>query len=267
MVQSHRSAAGFRTGVSYSKDMASGTVMSGFPELDRYTRGFPAGTLSVIAARPAMGKTELVLEMAAKIAENGTKVFLFSCDHTEGEIAAMLRLKTEDCSIPMSICSGVCDAGEITDIAEREAKGGIIIIDGLQYIYADCPDARIFVPGSQKAVFREDAKVLFMLRNLARRTGIPVIVTSGLPRCIERRRDRRPRVRDLLRRHLFPHADTVIALYRDDYYQGISEQESTDVELIILRNRNGPSCCTVTLEWDAEERRLMEKGAGSEKRN
>ncbi len=215
---------------------------TGFEALDRRTTGFNAGDLVIIAARPAMGKTALVLNMALKNVEAGKGVIFFSLEMPAEQL--MLRMLSAKTSIPLqnlrkgdlddqqwSNLSGafddlntkklfVDDGGSVNinqlrarvrKLAQNESNNiKLVIIDYLQLMQGT----------GNKDRHQEVSDISRGLKMLAREMKIPIIALSQLNRGLESRPDKRPMLSDLRESGAIEQdADIIMFVYRDDVYK------------------------------------------------
>jgi len=246
---------------------------SGFKDLDELTGGFQPGNLVIIAARPSMGKSALVTNMAENAAiEHNAPVALFSLEMSETElaqrfVASQARIKGEElrkgrvaehkwakiiaasqrlAKAPLYIDDS-SDAGllEIRAKARRlhQQHGlGLIIVDYLQLMR---PDGRTENRVEQIGQMSRGLKIL------ARELDCPVIALSQLNRGVEQRTDKRPVLSDLRESgSIEQDADLVAFIYRDEYYDKESEREG-EADIIIAKHRNG-AIGEVTLTFQKE---------------
>jgi replicative DNA helicase len=239
-------------------------VPSGFKGLDRLTSGLQPSDLIVIAARPAMGKTSLVLDIARNIAvDAGKAVAIFSLEMSKIQIAQRLlsseaRVPSQKLRNPARLsdrdhanlvnATGILskakvfvdDTANIT-IMEIRAKArrliareqlGLIVVDYLQLIHGG---------GRSESRQQEISEISRSLKILGRELGVPVIAVSQLSRAVENRTDdRRPRLSDLRESGAIEQdADIVMFVYRDEKYNPDSEDKGK-AEIIIGKHRNGP---------------------------
>ncbi|MDP1808642.1 MAG: replicative DNA helicase [Actinomycetota bacterium] len=240
-------------------------LATGFPDLDKYTSGFQPSDLIVIAARPAMGKTSFVLDVARNVALGSDKVVaLFSLEMSKLQIAQRLlsseamvqsqrlrspaRLSDRE-SQQLVAATGklskarifIDDTANIT-IMEIRAKArrlisrenvGLIIVDYMQLIQGS---------GRSESRQQEISEISRALKILGRELEVPVIAVSQLSRAVENRtEDRRPRLSDLRESGAIEQdADLVIFIYRDERYNPDSEDKGK-AEIIIGKHRNGPT--------------------------
>jgi replicative DNA helicase len=241
---------------------------SGFADLDEITGGFQPGNLIIIAARPSMGKSALVTNMAENVAldvKQPRPVALFSLEMSEAELAQRFiasqasikgddlrkgRLKEERKWKRVLDVAGAYDQAplyvdESSDIGILEVRAkarrlhqqcqdqgglGLIIVDYLQLMR---PDARIENRVQQVGEMSRGLKIL------ARELEVPVIALSQLSRGVESRTDKRPMLSDLRESgQIEQDADLVMFIYRDDYYNEDSERPG-EADLLIAKHRNG----------------------------
>jgi replicative DNA helicase len=237
-------------------------ISSGFKSFDNMTSGFHDSDLVILAARPSMGKTAFVLNLALYAAlEQQKGVLVFSLEMSNSQI--FQRLLAIESKIPISkIRNGFIDEREwgqlglasgrlansniqiadvpnvtvleIRAIARRAKAAGkldMILIDYLQLI-----------KGSSKGDNRQQevSDISRALKGIARELNVPVIALSQLSRAPEQRADRRPMLSDLRDSGAIEQdADMVMFLYRDEYYNEDSEFKGI-AEVIIGKQRNGP---------------------------
>jgi replicative DNA helicase len=245
---------------------------SGFADLDAVTGGFQPGNLIIIAARPAMGKSALVTNMAENVALNKERprpVALFSLEMSEAELAQrfiasqasikgddlrkgrlkdeakwkrVLRTAAEYDSAPLFVDDssdvGLMDirakARRLHQQTQSEYGGlGLVIIDYLQLMRADTRlDSRVLQVGEMSRG----------LKILARELEVPVIALSQLSRAVEQRSttDKKPQLSDLRESgSIEQDADLVMFIYRDEYYFPETTEKPGEGELIIAKHRNG----------------------------
>jgi replicative DNA helicase len=236
---------------------------SGFKDLDEITGGFQPGNLIILAARPSMGKSALVTNMAENAAlEHGKPVALFSLEMSEAElaqrfVASQARIRGEELRKGrvaenrwpkiLEACQRLSDAPLYVDdssdigILELRAKArrlhqqsenglGLIILDYLQLMRADSRiENRVEAVGQMSRG----------LKILARELEVPVIALSQLSRAVEQRHEKKPILSDLRESgNIEQDADLVMFIYRDEYYDRESEREG-EADIIIAKHRNG----------------------------
>jgi replicative DNA helicase len=238
-------------------------VPSGFRDLDKVTGGFQKGNLIVIAARPAMGKSALVTNIADHVAsKHGTPAAFFSLEMSEAELAHRFiatearissdrlrrgRVSERDwpgvvraCNVLEKSPLWIDDSSDL-GLLDLRAKArrlhasegdlGVIIVDYIQLMRPEDP--------RQNRV-EQVGQISRGLKILAREIDVPVIALSQLSRAPEQRPDKRPILSDLRESgNIEQDADLVAFLYRDEYYDPESEDQGK-AELIIRKHRNGP---------------------------
>lgn len=263
---------------------------SGFTRLDKLTGGFNAGDLIIAAARPGMGKTSLVLNMAVNVAlpqlvesenpddpesgvpgdarqESGAGVAVFSLEMPKEQLAA--RLLCSEARVDVSkLRTGFLQrddwtrltkaAGELAKLpiwiddtsdlsilelrakvrriqAMHTGKLGLVVIDYLQ-----------LMTGNPKVTSREQqiSEISRNLKKLAKDLSVPVIALSQLNRAVETRgtKDKRPQLSDLRESGAIEQdADTILFIYREEYYNKEDPAAEGLAELILAKQRNGPT--------------------------
>jgi replicative DNA helicase len=249
--------------LSVLKTALTGTP-SGFKDLDEKTGGFQPGNLVIIAARPSMGKSALVANMAENAVLAGHPVALFSLEMSESElaqrfVASQARIKGEDLRRGrvaehrwpkiLEACQRLGDAplyvddSSDTGVLEVRAKSrrlhhqikgglGLIIVDYLQLMrHEGRVDSRVEQVG----------QISRGLKGLARELNVAVIALSQLSRAVEQRGgDKKPVLSDLRDSGAIEQdADLVMFIYREEYYDKDSERPG-EADIIIAKHRNGP---------------------------
>jgi len=246
-----------------NKGMTTG-ISSGFKHFDEMTNGFHASDLVILAARPAMGKTAFVLNMALTAAiEEKKSVMIFSLEMSNSQLLQRFlsakgkvplgRLKNgflqDDDWVKLGHASSklsesdiqIADMPNITVLeiramarrAKAAGKLDMIIIDYLQLIKGRDKN------GESRQ--QEISDISRALKIIARELNVPVIALSQLSRGPEQRPDKRPMLSDLRDSGAIEQdADMVVFLYRDDYYNEESEDKGL-AEVIIGKQRNGPT--------------------------
>ncbi len=253
---------------------------TGFVELDRMTSGLHAGELIIIAARPSMGKTALSLNIAAHMAMRAKKtVAYFSVEM--GKESVMMRLlaseakismgeirngRIQDSSWPKLIQSAgsiseaplfIDDTSGISPFEIRARCRRLKATHGLDCImidYLQLMDLKLKVESRERAV----SEISKSLKAIAKEMQIPVIALAQLNRGVESRSDRRPMLSDLRESgSIEQDADVIMMLYRDDYYEKDDVDKAGHAEIIIGKQRNGPTG-TVKLQFDAKYNRFRD---------
>jgi replicative DNA helicase len=259
---------------------SQGTVTglpTGFTDFDEMTAGLQPSDLIVLAARPAMGKTTLALNMAEYAALKSKKaVVVFSMEMSASQLAFRLissigrinagRLKTgqledEDWSrvtMAMKMLSEskifIDDEPALSPAKllskarrlKREHDLGLVVVDYLQLMQ---------VPGNSENRATEISEISRSLKALAKELHVPVIALSQLNRGLESRTDKRPVMSDLRESGAIEQdADIILFIYRDDYYNKDSNDKGL-AEVIISKHRNGATG-TVKLKFFGEYTRF-----------
>ncbi len=247
-------------------------VASGFADLDHHTTGFQATELIILAARPSMGKTALVCNIADAVArKSGKSVLLFSLEQSNLELAErflalsaringhdlragnlteaqhdrLVQASDDLTRLPLFIDDRPARTmTQISAIARRQHRKnplGIIMIDYLQLIEPEEKNA----PREQQI-----AQISRRLKFLAKELHVPVIALAQLNRGVELREDKRPRLADLRESGAIEQdADMVMFLHRPDAYD--PEDRPGEAEIIIAKHRNGPTGL-IRLTWRKE---------------
>lgn len=247
-------------------------IPTGFTDLDYKLSGLQPSDLILIAARPSMGKTAFVLNIAqhVAIAKHVTTV-IFSLEMSKVQLVNRLlslesgveaqNIRTGDISdnqwgklvegaevigrSPLIIDdTPAITIGELRSKCRKyklEKNLGLIIIDYLQLMSGN---------GKTDSRQQEISDISRALKSLARELNVPVIALSQLSRAVEKRDDKRPIMSDLRESGAIEQdADVVMFIYREDYYNRDLEAEKRDIsEIIIAKQRNGP-IGTVRLAW------------------
>lgn len=244
--------------------------------LDKLLNGLQKSDLILLAARPSMGKTALALNIARNAASLDKKVAIFSLEMSKGQLAKRL----------LSTASGVnsqkLNTGEISDEdmnsllhAADELSGLTMYIDdtpgesllemrskirrlahevGLDLIVIDY--LQLMQGGKQENRQQEISEISRNLKALAREMDVPILALSQLSRSVELRAEKKPQLSDLRESgSLEQDADIVMFLYRDEYYNRDEENNQNIAELIIAKNRNGPTTA-LNLYFDKETMRF-----------
>jgi replicative DNA helicase len=241
-------------------------VPTGFIDLDRMTAGLQPGDLVVLAARPSMGKTAFAINIAEHVALNeGLPVAVFSMEMGAAQLAvrivgsigrinqghlrtgkltddewprlteAIERLRTV--SLHIDETPGLTPSelrANARRLARQCGKLGLIVVDYLQLMSGTTSD------GENRAT--ELGEISRGLKMLAKELQCPVIALSQLNRSVEQRTDKRPMMSDLRESGAIEQdADIIMFIYRDEYYTKDACKEPGVAEIIIGKQRNGPT--------------------------
>jgi replicative DNA helicase len=261
-------------------------VPTGFVDLDEMTRGLQGGDLIIVAARPSMGKTSLVLNIAQYVAALGDQVVGFFSLEMSKE-ALFLRLLTSEAQIDghrlMSGAIGGNDYHRISHALEKLNAMKLFIDDtanvgvlemrakarrlqsehGLNLLVVDYIQ---LMSGRGRFENRtlELASISRSMKGLAKELNVPIVVLSQLSRAPEARSDHRPQLSDLRESGaLEQDADVVVLIYRDDVYnRDPNSPDAGTAELILAKQRNGPTG-VVRLAFLREQTRFANLAQGS----
>lgn len=255
-------------------------IATGFSHLDKMTSGLQNGELTILAARPSMGKTALSLNIAQHIALKEKKTVAYFSLEMSRE-AMMMRLLSSEARVNMrNIQSGkVADnawpklieaAGHVSEapiyIDESSGLGpyeirsrcrrlkaqhglDVIMIDYLQLMK---------MKEKTESREREVAEISRTLKSIAKELQVPVIALAQLNRGVEGRTEKRPMLSDLRESgSIEQDADVIMMLYREDYYDKDDPEKQGNAEIIIGKQRNGPTG-VVKLKFEAEYSRFKD---------
>ncbi len=255
-------------------------IPTGFRDLDNMLAGLPKSDLFILAARPSMGKTAFVLNLAHKIAtEAKESVLIFSLEMGKEQLVDRLlamesgvdawALRTgkltdndferlgeamgtlSEAKIYIDDTPGITVA-DLRTKARREAHSGhvgLIIVDYLQLMSGG---SRFGGDGNR---VQEISEISRGLKGVARELNVPVISLSQLSRSVENRSPQIPQLADLRESgSIEQDADVVAFLYREDYYNPESERKNI-MDVLIKKHRNGPTGA-VELYFDRDKQRI-----------
>ena len=245
-------------------------IPTGFIDLDYKTSGFQPSDLILIAARPSMGKTAFVLNVAQHMAfKEGKTVAIFSLEMSKEQLVNRLF------SLESKVDSQALRTGNLTDEDWAKLIEGAAVVGKSNLIIDDTPGISIAELRSKCRKFKlehdlgiiiidylqlmsggkhsesrqqEISEISRSLKAVARELNVPVVALSQLSRAVEQRPDHRPMLSDLRESGAIEQdADVVMFLYRDDYYNKDTDKKNI-AEVIIAKQRNGP-IGTVELVW------------------
>lgn len=259
---------------SGTDDQVTG-LATGYPALDNLTTGFHGGEMIIVAARPAVGKTAFVLNIAQRVAvaDPGLPVVIFSLEMPDTALVNRM-LAAEGNINSQHMRTGSLDPEEWNSLAvamgslsktkifiddtpgikvneirsklrrlqKKEGQIGLVIIDYLQLIEGSGSEGRQ----------QEVSAISRSIKKMAMELDTPVIALSQLSRSVEQRQDKRPMLSDIRESgSIEQDADIVAFLYRDDYYRENEDDDSPqdprdeeqqdvgEIEVIIEKNRSG----------------------------
>ncbi len=253
-------------------------LTTGFADLDEKTAGLQKSNLIIVAARPAMGKTAFVLNLAQNAAlKADAKILIFSLEMSKEELG-MRMLSSDTCIDLAKLKMGDLNRGEWEDLyigIDRLTKAGIYIDDtpgislmemknkcrrlkaekGLDLIIVDYLQ---LMEAKAESRQQEISKLSRSLKILAKEMDCPVIVLSQLSRAVEQRIEKKPQLSDLRESGAIEQdADLVMFLYRDEYYNPETDKPNT-CEVILAKHRGG-STGTVELAWLGKYTKFADK--------
>jgi replicative DNA helicase len=246
-------------------------IATGFVDLDFRTAGLQPSDLILIAARPSMGKTAFVLNIAQYVAfHEDMCTAIFSLEMSKEQLVNRLF------ALEARVDAQALRTGDLSDADWEKLVEGAGVIGNSKLIIDDTPGISIAELRSKcrKYKLEHDLKLVIIdylqlmsgsgrssdsrqqeisdisrsLKALARELNVPVVALSQLSRAVEQRPDHRPMLSDLRESGAIEQdADVVMFIYRDDYYNHDSDMKGIS-EIIIAKQRNGP-IGTVNLVW------------------
>ena len=245
-------------------------VATGFYDLDFKTSGMQPADLVLIAARPSMGKTAFVLNIAQHVAFRlNETVAIFSLEMSKEQLVNRM-FSLESNVDAQNLRNGTLSDAEWEKLIESAGvigKSNLIIDDtagiSISELRSKCRKFKLehnlkmiiidylqLMSGSGRSESRQQeiSEISRSLKSLARELNVPVLALSQLSRAVEQRPDKRPMMSDLRESGAIEQdADVIMFIYRDDYYNKDSEKKGIS-EIIIGKQRNGP-IGTVELVW------------------
>ena len=237
-------------------------INTGYKDLNRMTAGFQRSDLILLAARPAMGKTALALNIAMNAAKSGASVAMFSLEMSKEQYIQRLisleslvessklrtgALEDDDWLSLANVMNSISSANMFIDdtasisLFDLISKCRRLKIDkGLDLVIIDYLQLMSYGSKSESRQ-QEISSISRGLKQLARELNCPVLALSQLSRAVEQRPDRRPILSDLRESGAIEQdADVVMMLYRDEYYHKEESEKKGIAEVIIAKHRNGP---------------------------
>jgi replicative DNA helicase len=262
-------------------------VATGFDDLDRKTRGLQPGDLVIVAARPSMGKTSLVLNLCQHVATHGGVAGFFSLEMSKEQL--FMRMLASEARIDtyrlLSGQIGQKEYGQISHALQTLSEAQLFIDDtagigvmemrakarrlqaehGLHLLAVDYVQ---LMTGRGRFENRtlELASISRSIKGLAKELSVPIVVLSQLSRAPEARSDKRPQLSDLRESGaLEQDADVVCLIFREEMYKlGDDPSENDGVaEIIIAKQRNGPTG-TIKLAFLREQTRFANLARGQD---
>lgn len=279
----------FKSAVHEILDHVEGVIMgekefaglpTGFRDIDNLLKGLKRGSLTYVAARPGMGKSAFLLNVAVHLAKLGVRVLFWS-----GEMGAMenaSRVISAEIGISSArLMEGKLDARgyeRLVEAAGRVAELPLYIDTtaaitpqqlrslitkhkiqhGIDLLICDYVQL-MKVPGQTNRV-QEVSEISMTLKEMAMRFNFPVMAAAQLSRACEQRQDKRPVLSDLRDSgQLEQDADVVMFIYRDEVYNDMTERPN-EADIIVAKHRQGPTD-TLTLYFDKTVTRFVNGNA------
>lgn len=263
-----------RDALDYVERVANGEmrgISSGFKDLDDKLGGLHGGDLIIIGARPAMGKTAMLLNMTYNMLMAGESIALFSGEQDYIQMAARLF------SISSDVSSVRMRNGSLTNEDWGRLGANLPKLKGRPMMIDDMPSPSLdrIVRTARKWKHTKNTSVILIdylqrmatdpkmkrfegvganvrgLKNLARELDVPIIALAQVSRDVEKRTDKRPSMGDLSdSSEVEKEADQVFMLYRDEVYNPDTDQQGI-CEILIDKNRHGPTGFVKTI-WKGE---------------
>lgn len=257
-------------------------ITSGFVKFDEMTSGMQNGDLLILAARPSMGKTALALNMALNAWHSGVSVGIFSLEMSAEQL--VLRMLSSESQIPFQKIRNANVSSdewmELTNTAATLAEAKIFIDDtpalsilelrakarklkakeNVQMLVIDYLQL-LNASGRHENRNQEISAISRSLKALAKELNIPVLALSQLSRSLESRMDKRPLLSDLRESGAIEQdGDVIFFIYRDVIYNPETENPNI-AELIIGKQRNGPTG-TCLIKFNGEITRFYDVSGG-----
>jgi replicative DNA helicase len=238
-------------------------LMSGFVDLDNLTTGLHPAEYVIVAGRPSMGKTSFAMNVVQTVASQGKAVAIFSLEVSRDQLVQNLLCSFSKVDALRVRKHGGLSHGEVlklTEGAEKLSQFKVFVDDTpslsplalkakARRLHARNPLDLVVVdylqlmetPGSESRQ-QEVSVISRSLKALARELNVPVIAISQLSRGVENREQHKPRLSDLRESGAIEQdADLVLLLYRQEYYEPEKEEAKGRAEVIIAKQRNGPT--------------------------
>ncbi len=238
-------------------------IPTGFIDFDHLTSGFHNSDLIIIAARPGMGKTSLVLGMANNIAlKEKIPVAVFSLEMSKHQVAQRLMSAQSKIDLQrlrdgkirehewtrlasaiekLAECKLYVDDSAFLTVMDLRSRARMMVSTyGIKMIIVDYLQLMQSTSNYRGNKVQEITEISQNLKGIAKELNIPVIAVSQLSREVEKRENKRPQLADLRESgSIEQDADLVAFVYRDEYYDENSQRKG-EADLIIAKHRNGP---------------------------
>ena len=278
-----------RIDMLYSRENKDDVIglATGYVDLDRMTSGLQQGELIVIAARPSMGKTALAMNIVEHVALNLKKaagVFSMEMSGAQltlrmiGSVGRVDQHKLRSGTFEESEWPKLVDAvGKLNDsqihIDDTAGLNSLEVRSRARRLHRSCGGLSLIVvdylqlmsgasSGREENRATEVAEISRGLKSLAKELKVPVIALSQLNRSVESRVDKRPMMSDLRESGAIEQdADLILFIYRDEVYNPTNEASKGKAEIIIAKQRNGPTG-TTTLTFLGKHTRFENYAGG-----
>lgn len=245
-------------------------IPTGYPDLDRLINGLKKQELTIVAGRPAMGKTALLMGMVINMTVHGNKRgAIFSLEMSKAELRDRLIASMIDVDLQVLRRGAINEekkalfyqaTGKLSEaplyINDLPGLSPVEILADARRVDAQAPVDYIMldylglvdVPGASGR-YEQVSTAARSCKNLAKDINVPVIMTAQLNRGVEQRGEKRPKLYDLRDSgEIEEAADTVLSVYRDEYYNEMTSDPGMG-EVAVLKQRNGPSGGKAYLFW------------------
>ncbi len=239
------------------------SILSGFHDLDTMTSGFRPAEFIIVAGRPSMGKTSFAMNLVEAAAREGKRVAIFSLEVSKEQLVQNLlctyskvdahatRQRSLDSNQWKGLISGAAGLRDLPIYIDDSAGTTPLSLKAkARRLHARSPIDMIVIDylqlmelgGGSESRQQEIAAVSRSLKALGRELQVPVIALSQLSRGVETRESHRPRLSDLRESGAIEQdADLVLLLYREEYYKPEKEEARGKAEVIVAKQRNGPT--------------------------
>ncbi len=265
--------------IQYIQQLAAGNspaLHTGYPDLDAEFCGFHPGSLTVLGARPSMGKSSLAIGIAERIADRGKHVQILSLEMKASQIA--IRQLCHAARVPLrDALGGTASPQQLASLDRAATRRAERTLPN----YMDQPDTTLQAVDRLARHLRNAGRLDFLvidylglisvpgrdgdendtqklgiisraLKTLAIQLDIPILVLHQLSRALEARKDKRPQMPDLRQSgRIEEDADNVLFVYRDEYYDPNTMNPGV-AEVIVGKQRQGPRNVTARLQFHAE---------------
>lgn len=268
-----------------SSDEKSETVTSGYKEIDRVlSGGFTKGTFAIIAARPGMGKTVMMLNMAIEAAKQGAKVLFISiemsllqcfqrilckiADVSTKKLQQPKQMRTEDWKALEKAGKEIVELydnrfwiDEVTSLTVPQLERRVQQYKkkhDIDLVFVDYAQIMLTKTGNEPEKQEDFAQISSALRRTAKSQNVAVVVGSQLNRKVEERNDKRPIMADIRNSGAFEQdAAQILALYRDEVYNKEKSEKPRIIEVIFLKNRFGEAAKTLDFNYDLDKQAIL----------